>query len=147
MSTYREDMRRAWDRINSFPTQRLETRLGTIEYADQGDGSPLLVSHGVLGCHVDTVGSWWADLSGPAFRVIGPSRFGYFGSTLPKEATPADQADGYALLLDHVGDRFRADRIRRALESTIREGKVLTRDLGGSATTKEFTDAVISHLA
>ena len=51
------------------------------------------------------------------------------------------------LMLDHVGDRFRADRIRRALESTIRDGKVLTRDLGGSATTKEFTDAVIEHLA
>jgi isocitrate dehydrogenase (NAD+) len=51
------------------------------------------------------------------------------------------------LMLDHVGDRFRADRVRRALESTIREGKVLTRDLGGSATTREFADAVISHLA
>jgi hypothetical protein len=57
MATYREDMRRAWDRINSFPTQRLETRLGTIAYADQGEGSPLLVSHEVLGCHVDTVGT------------------------------------------------------------------------------------------
>src|SRR5512132_3300427 len=96
-------MRRAWDRINSFPTQRLETRFGTIEYADQGEGVPLLVSHGVLGCHVDTDHGWWADLAGPGFRVIGPSRFGYFGSTLPKGATPADQADAYALLLDHLG--------------------------------------------
>jgi hypothetical protein len=64
MATYREDMRRAWDRINSFPTQRLQTRFGTIEYADQGEGTPLLVSHGVLGCHVDTVDSWWAELPG-----------------------------------------------------------------------------------
>ena len=103
MSAYREDMRRAWDRINSFPTQRLETRFGTIEYADQGDGPPLLVSHGVLGCHVDTVGTGWASLPGPGFRVIGPSRFGYFGSTLPEGGTPADQADAYALLLDHLG--------------------------------------------
>lgn len=102
MTTYREDMRRAWDRINSFPTQRLKTRFGTIEYADHGDGLPLLVSHGVLGCHVDTVGTW-GNLHGPGFRVIGPSRFGYFGSTLPEDATPADQADAYALLLDHVG--------------------------------------------
>jgi len=101
MATYREDMRRAWDRINSFPTHRAQTRLGTIEYADEGDGLPLLVSHGVLGCHVDTVDGWWANLPGPGFRVIGPSRFGYFGSTLPKAATPADQADAYALLLDH----------------------------------------------
>ncbi|HEY5545961.1 MAG TPA: isocitrate/isopropylmalate family dehydrogenase [Gemmatimonadaceae bacterium] len=51
------------------------------------------------------------------------------------------------LMLDHVGDRFRADRIRRALEATIRAGSVLTRDLGGTATTREFTDAVISRLA
>jgi pimeloyl-ACP methyl ester carboxylesterase len=36
-------------------------------------------------------------------RVIAPSRFGYFGSTLPQGATPADQADAYALLLDHRG--------------------------------------------
>lgn len=103
MSTYREDMRRAWDRINSFPTQALQTRFGTIEYADQGEGLPLLVSHGVLGCHVDTDHGWWANLPGPGFRVICPSRFGYFGSTLPAGATPADQADAYALLLDHVG--------------------------------------------
>ena len=103
MATYREDMRRAWERFNSFPTQRLETRFGTIEYADQGEGVRLLVSHGVLGSHVDDVDGWWAELTGPGFRVIGPSRFGYFGSTLPEEATPADQADAYALLLDHLG--------------------------------------------
>ena len=65
MATYREDTRRAWDRINSFTTYRLHTRFGTMEYADQGDGLPLLVSHGVLGCHVDTVDSWWANLPGP----------------------------------------------------------------------------------
>jgi pimeloyl-ACP methyl ester carboxylesterase len=103
MSTYREDMRRAWNRINSFPTQALQTRFGTIEFADQGEGLPLLVSHGVLGCHVDTDHGWWANLPGPGFRVICPSRFGYFGSTLPAGATPADQSDAYALLLDHVG--------------------------------------------
>ncbi len=102
VGTYPEDMRRAWERINSFPTQRLETRFGTIEYADHGEGVPLLVSHGVLGCHVDTVDNWWANLPGAGFRVIGPSRFGYFRSTLLENATPADQADAYALLLDHV---------------------------------------------
>ena len=103
MSTYRDDMRRAWKRINSFPTQRLETHSGTIEYADHGEGQPLLVSHGVLGCHVDSVEGSWAGLTGTGFRVIAPSRFGYFGSTLPEGATPADQADAYALLLEHLG--------------------------------------------
>jgi pimeloyl-ACP methyl ester carboxylesterase len=102
MTTFREDMRRAWERINSFPTQRLDTRFGTIEYADHGEGMPLLVSHGVLGCHVDSVDGRWAGLTGAGFRVIAPSRFGYFGSTLPEGATPAHQADAYALLLDHL---------------------------------------------
>jgi pimeloyl-ACP methyl ester carboxylesterase len=91
------------NRIDSFPTQRLRTPLGTIEYADHGDGMPLLVSHGIFGCHVDTVDGWWANLPGPGFRTIGPSRFGYFGSTVPHNATPADQARAYALLLDHLG--------------------------------------------
>jgi isocitrate dehydrogenase (NAD+) len=50
-------------------------------------------------------------------------------------------------MLDHVGDRFRADRIRRALEATIRDGKARTRDLGGTATTREFADAVIARIS
>lgn len=103
MPTYREDIRRAWARVNAVPAHRLETRFGTIEYADRGEGHPLLVAHGVLGSHVETVDGWWAGLVGPGFRIIGPSRFGYFGSTLPVDATPADQADAYAQLLDHVG--------------------------------------------
>ena len=62
-------------------------------------------------------------------------------------ANPGALVLAACLMLDHVGDRFRADRIRRALEKAIRDGKVLTRDLGGTATTRGFTDAVVSHLA
>ena len=51
------------------------------------------------------------------------------------------------LMLEHVGDNFRARRIRQALEKTVREGKTVTRDLGGAATTAEFSDAIIAHLA
>jgi isocitrate dehydrogenase (NAD+) len=50
------------------------------------------------------------------------------------------------MLLDHIGDNDRARRIRSALETTIREGKTVTRDLGGTASTDEFTDAVIARL-
>src|SRR5690606_10343045 len=50
------------------------------------------------------------------------------------------------MLLDHIGQGDVATRIRRALETTIREGRVLTRDLGGTATTDEFADAVIRGL-
>jgi len=50
------------------------------------------------------------------------------------------------MMLEHLGEGERARRVRDALESTIREGKTLTHDLGGTASTDEFTDAVIARL-
>jgi isocitrate dehydrogenase (NAD+) len=50
------------------------------------------------------------------------------------------------MLLEHIGDTARAGKIRSAFERTIKGGKVLTRDLGGQASTEEFTDAVIAAL-
>ena len=74
-----------------------------MEYAEGGQGLPILNCHGVLGCHADGVDGWWTNMLEGGFGVISPSRFGYFGSTLGPNATPADQADAYALLLDHLG--------------------------------------------
>jgi isocitrate dehydrogenase (NAD+) len=50
------------------------------------------------------------------------------------------------MMLEHMDDGARAGRIRSALEATIREGKTVTRDLGGTASTDEFTDAIIARL-
>lgn len=50
-------------------------------------------------------------------------------------------------LLDHVGQGERANRIRAAIEATLREQKTVTRDVGGTATTDQYTDAVIARLA
>jgi isocitrate dehydrogenase (NAD+) len=50
------------------------------------------------------------------------------------------------MMLRHLSQQEPADRIVRALEGTIREGDSLTPDLGGSATTTEFTDAVLRRL-
>ena len=46
------------------------------------------------------------------------------------------------LMLEHVGEAERADRIRTALMRILADGQVRTRDLGGTASTTEFTDAV-----
>ena len=46
------------------------------------------------------------------------------------------------LMLDYIEERERADRIRAALGRVLEAGTVRTRDLGGSASTTEFTDAV-----
>jgi isocitrate dehydrogenase (NAD+) len=49
-------------------------------------------------------------------------------------------------LLEHIGDGARANTIRAAIESVLREGKTVTGDIGGKATTDEYTNAVISRL-
>jgi isocitrate dehydrogenase (NAD+) len=46
------------------------------------------------------------------------------------------------MMLDHIGERQRAERIRAALTRVLAEGIVRTHDLGGHATTTEFTDAI-----
>ena len=51
-----------------------------------------------------------------------------------------------AMMLEYLNDGERGQRIRNALESTIREGKTVTRDLGGTASTDQFTDAIIARL-
>ncbi len=61
-------------------------------------------------------------------------------------ANPSALTFAACMMLDHLGNVTRADRIRAAVESTIRDGTTITRDLGGTATTNEFTDAVIAKL-
>ena len=47
------------------------------------------------------------------------------------------------MMLDYLGESTIAQRIDGALHQVYREGKSLTRDVGGTATTAEFTDAII----
>ncbi len=61
-------------------------------------------------------------------------------------ANPGALVLAACMMLDHIGDSTRADRIRNALTRVIREGKTLTRDLGGTANTDQFTDAIIAAL-
>jgi isocitrate dehydrogenase (NAD+) len=48
-----------------------------------------------------------------------------------------------ALLLDHLNEVQAAERIRRAVRTVIAEGKTVTFDLGGSASTTQMTDAFL----
>jgi isocitrate dehydrogenase (NAD+) len=50
------------------------------------------------------------------------------------------------MMLDHLEEANAARRVENALHAVYREGKSLTSDVGGSATTSEFTDAVIRAL-
>ena len=61
-------------------------------------------------------------------------------------ANPGALVLAACMMLEHLNERAMAARIRGAFEGTIREGTTLTRDLGGSASTDQFTDAVIARL-
>jgi isocitrate dehydrogenase (NAD+) len=61
-------------------------------------------------------------------------------------ANPAAQMLAAAMMLDHLGELERGSRIRSAIEQTIVEDKVRTRDLGGTASTREFGDAVAKRV-
>jgi isocitrate dehydrogenase (NAD+) len=61
-------------------------------------------------------------------------------------ANPSALILAACMMLEYMNDGERARRIRDALETTIREGKTVTRDLGGTASTDQFTDAIIARL-
>jgi len=50
------------------------------------------------------------------------------------------------LMLRHIGEGDAADRIMRALAAVLTEGTVRTRDLGGTATTTEFAEAIAERI-
>jgi pimeloyl-ACP methyl ester carboxylesterase len=97
--SYAEHIRKAEERLATFDPRIVDSGWGTIEYAERGTGIPLLVSHGIDGgfdAAIETAKVW----AGDGFHVIGPSRFGYIRSALPKGACPALQAEAFAALLD-----------------------------------------------
>jgi isocitrate dehydrogenase (NAD+) len=50
------------------------------------------------------------------------------------------------MMLEYVGERDASKRIRGALDRVLAAGRVRTRDLGGTASTTEFTDAVCREI-
>lgn len=51
-----------------------------------------------------------------------------------------------AMMLDHIDEKPLADHLRAAIKLALAKKETRTGDLGGTATTKEYTAAVISHL-
>jgi len=51
-----------------------------------------------------------------------------------------------AMMLEEVGEKKSSEQIVRAIEAILKEGKVKTKDLGGTAKTSEMGDAVLKKL-
>jgi tartrate dehydrogenase/decarboxylase/D-malate dehydrogenase len=59
-------------------------------------------------------------------------------------ANPIAQVWTGAMLLEHLGHTAAAHAIVRAIETVVADGKTVTRDLGGKASTREVGDALAS---
>jgi len=61
-------------------------------------------------------------------------------------ANPTAVLQSAVLMLRHLHETEAADKIQAALEKTYKEKKHITRDVGGTAGTAEFTDALIENM-
>ncbi|MGC2210762.1 MAG: isocitrate dehydrogenase (NAD(+)) [Candidatus Korobacteraceae bacterium] len=61
-------------------------------------------------------------------------------------ANPTALVRSSILMLRHLGEREAAEKVKYAVHAVYREGKHITRDMGGTASTNEFADAVIEAM-
>ena len=97
---YRREIGELRDQLKAC-SEIAETSAGPIEFAEKGEGEPLLLIHGAGGGYDQglMIGRDFAE----GFRVIAPSRFGYLRTPVPDDTSPAAQADAHAALLDKLG--------------------------------------------
>jgi isocitrate dehydrogenase (NAD+) len=49
-------------------------------------------------------------------------------------------------MLHHINESATAERVQAGIEQVYREGKTLTRDVGGTSGTKAFAEAVLQAM-
>ena len=94
---YRNELVAAHIRVMSG-SQIIETTSGPVEYALTGEGPPVLVIHGTGGGYDQSLLT--AQIWRNGFLDIAMSRYGYLGTPMAEDPSPATQADAYAALLD-----------------------------------------------
>ena len=82
-------------------------------------------------------------LNGAIFEAVHGTAPDLVGKGL---ANPGALILAACMMLEYMNDDERALRVRHAFEATVRERKTVTRDLGGTASTDQFTDAIIARL-
>ncbi len=80
----------------------LDGRFGALEWAEAGDGPPVLMLHGTGG-GFDQDLDMTRPLAAAGWRILAPSRFGYLRSAFPDDPSPENQADACLDLLDRLG--------------------------------------------
>ncbi len=77
------------------------------------------------------------------FEAVHGSAPKYAGQN---KANPTALMLSGVLLLRHIGQQAAAERVEAAIRTVIAEGRSVTYDLGGSAGTSDFADAIVARL-
>ncbi len=88
------------------------------------------------GANIGEDGAVFEPVHGSAPKYAGQNR-----------ANPTAMILSGVLMLRHLGYPDVADRVEIAVRDVIAEGTVVTHDLGGTAGTSEFADAIVERLA
>jgi pimeloyl-ACP methyl ester carboxylesterase len=89
------------EKLAAYGAETVSLNYGNMSYVDQGEGETILSVHGIFGGYdqaYDTCKDFRSD-----HRIIAPSRFGYLGSDVLGNGTPAEQAEAYVELLNKLG--------------------------------------------
>jgi isocitrate dehydrogenase (NAD+) len=89
----------------------------------------------VPGANIGELGSVFEAVHGSAPDIAGKNL-----------ANPTALLQSGIMMLRHLGERTAANLIQRAFIHTLSEKKVRTRDLGGTASTTEYTEAVVATM-
>jgi isocitrate dehydrogenase (NAD+) len=80
---------------------------------------------------------------GAVFEAVHGSAPDIAGMNL---ANPTALLQSATLMLRYLGERDAADLVSNALERTLAQKQVRTKDLGGTASTTEFTEAIVASM-
>src|SRR5688572_2055093 len=89
----------------------------------------------VPGANIGELGAMFEAVHGSAPDIAGQG-----------VANPTALLQSGILMMRHLGEREAADKVENAMLSVFKEGKVRTRDIGGTANTAEFADAIIAKM-
>lgn len=81
--------------------------------------------------------------NGAVFEAVHGSAPDIAGKNI---ANPSALLLSAVMMLEYIGEIEKAAVIRESLKKVLKEGRVLTKDLGGTATTTEFTEEIIKNL-
>ena len=89
----------------------------------------------VPGANIGELGAVFEAVHGSAPDIAGKNM-----------ANPTALIQSSILMLRYINERAAADRIDRAMQLTLSENKVRTRDIGGTASTTEYTEAIVAAM-